>query len=410
MTSFSDLGVPADLVSVLDKRGIHEPFPIQTAVIPDGLAGRDVCGRAPTGSGKTFAFGIPLIARVGKATPRRPRGLVLAPTRELAEQIKKELVPLALPRKRWVSSIYGGVGYEPQRKALRRGVDIVVACPGRLLDLVGEGSIDLSEVDMVVVDEADRMADMGFLPDVRRLLDMTSSQRQTWLFSATLDGDVAVLTRDYQSSPARHEVGAGENTHSEARHVFWGVNHHDRIGHTADVVGAAGQSIVFTRTRHGADRVARQLVKLGISAEAIHGGRSQGQRQRALTAFGKGNVRALVATDVAARGIHVDRVAAVIHFDPTDDAKTYLHRSGRTARAGSDGLVVSLVTSEQRNQVGAIQLSVGLSTTITNPSLETLATSGDRVGTIAPQPTRVRPGEGRNRRSRSQGNRRSRSR
>jgi superfamily II DNA/RNA helicase len=411
MTTFADLGVPADLVSVLEKRGITEPFPIQTAVIPDGLAGRDVCGRAPTGSGKTFAFGIPLIARVGKAAPKRPRGLVLAPTRELAEQIKKELVPLALPRKRWVAAVYGGVGYEPQRKALRRGVDVVVACPGRLIDLIREGTVDLSDVDMIVVDEADRMADMGFLPDVRRLLDMTSAQRQTWLFSATLDGDVAVLTRDYQSSPARHDVGVDEDHNSDARHVFWSVDHHDRVGHTADVVAASGQSIVFTRTRHGADRVARQLVRAGIKAEAIHGGRSQGQRQRALTAFSKGSVQALVATDVAARGIHVDRVAAVIHFDPTDDAKTYLHRSGRTARAGSDGLVISLVTSEQRRQVGAIQRIVGLSTTLTSPSLETLATAGDRVGAVAPETVKTRPtGERNPRNPRNSRNRRRRNR
>lgn len=410
MTTFAELGVPPELVAVLTARGITEPFPIQTAVIPDGLAGRDVCGRAPTGSGKTFAFGLPLVVRVGRAQPRRPRALVLAPTRELAEQIKQELAPLVAARQLSIAVVYGGVGYEPQRRALRRGVEVVVACPGRLADLVREGSVDLSSVDLIVVDEADRMADMGFLPEVRRLLDMTSTRRQTWLFSATLDGDIAVLTRDYQSSPARHDVGADETRHSEARHFFWHVDHHARVGHTADVVAKAGRSIVFTRTRHGADRVARQLIKAGISAEAIHGGRNQGQRQRALTAFSRGSVQALVATDVAARGIHVDQVAAVIHFDPTDDAKTYLHRSGRTARAGSEGLVVSMVTSEQRRQVGLIQRSVGLAATLSPPSVAVLEGEGDRVTAPNGATSSPRPRDNRNRPSRKNGHQRGRSR
>lgn len=381
MTTFADLGVPAEFNAVLAKRGITEPFPIQAASIPDGLAGRDVCGRAPTGSGKTLAFGLPLMARVEKASARRPRALILAPTRELAEQIKAELVPLAIARRRWVMTIYGGVGYEPQRRALRKGADVVVACPGRLADLVRDGSISLAEVDLVVVDEADRMADMGFLPEVRRLLDQTSSQRQTWLFSATLDGDIAVLTRDYQSSPARHQVGNPDDRPSDARHVFWQVPHHARIDHTAQVIEAVGQSIVFCRTRHGADKLARRLVQAGIRAGAIHGGRSQGQRQRTLDAFTKGTIQALVATDVAARGIHVQDVAAVIHFDPTDDPKTYLHRSGRTGRAGADGVVLSFVTSDQQRQVGAIRRSVGLRSPMVTPSLADLATEGERVGT-----------------------------
>jgi superfamily II DNA/RNA helicase len=405
MTTFADLGVPADLVGVLTERGITSPFPIQAASIPDGLAGRDIAGRAPTGSGKTLAFAIPLIAAVGKAEPRKPRALVLAPTRELAEQIKRDLVPLAVARRRWVATVYGGVGYEPQRRALRRGADVVVACPGRLVDLIREGTVDLSQVDMVVVDEADRMADMGFLPEVRRLLDMTAARRQTWLFSATLDGDIAVLTRDYQVSPARHEVGGDEDRPSDVRHVFWSVDHVDRLDHTADIIGATGQSIVFCRTRHGADRVAKRLAKTGIRAEAIHGGRSQGQRQRALNAFSKGTTQALVATDVAARGIHVDNVAAVIHYEPTDDAKTYLHRSGRTARAGSDGIVISLVTPHEERGVKAIQRSVGLASSFVRPSPNTLGTAGERVGTLvhtaAPSGSngngsRSRQGQGRN--------------
>ncbi|HSJ34321.1 MAG TPA: DEAD/DEAH box helicase [Acidimicrobiia bacterium] len=379
MTTFTDLGVPKELATSLAEDGFTSPFPIQSAVIPDSLAGRDICGRAPTGSGKTLAFGIPLMARLGEAKPRRPRALILAPTRELAEQIKQDLVPLAVAQRRWITAIYGGVGYEPQRRAMRKGVDVVVACPGRLADLIQEGAIDLSDVDMVVIDEADRMADMGFLPEVRKLLDMTSSKRQTWLFSATLDGDVAVLTRDYQNNPVRHEVGGEEETRSDARHLFWNVDHHDRLRHTADLIAAAGPSIIFCRTRHGADKVARKLAQSGIKAEAIHGGRSQGQRQRTLNGFTSGHIQAMVATDVAARGIHVEGVAAVVHFDPTDDPKTYLHRSGRTARAGSDGLVVSLVTADQRRQVGLIQRMVGLSHTFVDPAVDALGSIGERT-------------------------------
>ena len=380
MTTFTDLGVPKALVDSLSESGFTAPFPIQAAVIPDSLAGRDICGRAPTGSGKTLAFGVPLMARVGQAEPRRPRALILAPTRELAEQIKEELVPLAVASRRWITAIYGGVGYDRQRRALRKGVDVVVACPGRLADLIQEGSIDLSDVDMVVIDEADRMLDMGFLPEVRRLLDQTAANRQTWLFSATLDGDVAILTRDYQTDAVRHEVGGHDDGPSEARHVFWNVDHHDRLRHTAELINAAGQSIVFCRTRHGADKVARKLAQSGIRAEAIHGGRSQNQRQRTLDGFTSGRIQAMVATDVAARGIHVDGVAAVVHFDPTDDPKTYLHRSGRTARAGSDGVVVSLVTNDQRRQVGLIQRLVGLSHTFMDPAVEALAHMGERTG------------------------------
>ena len=314
MSTFADLGVPARLIEVLAKQSIIEPFPIQEATIPDLMAGRDVLGRAPTGSGKTLAFGLPLVTMVGKATARRPRAMVLAPTRELAEQIARELAPLARVTGRAVAAVYGGVGYEPQRNALRKGADIVVATPGRLADLIDEGAVSLGDVDLVVIDEADRMADMGFMPQVRRLLDKTNPVRQTILFSATLDSDVAALTERYQTDPVRHEVGDNED-HLEAAHYFWRVDASERIDITAEIIESATPTLVFTRTRHGADKVARQLYRMGVKAEAIHGGRSQSQRTRALKAFGDGKVDALIATDVAARGIHVDGITSVVHFD-----------------------------------------------------------------------------------------------
>src|SRR3990170_7615873 len=317
MTStFAELGVPDDLVAVLTRAGITAPFPIQTAVVPDAIAGRDVCGRAPTGSGKTIAFGLPLIATVGKGRPARPRALVLAPTRELAEQIARELIPLGKARRRFVGVVYGGVGYGGQIPSMRRGVDVLVACPGRLLDLIEQRHVDLSEVQIAVVDEADRMGDMGFLPDVKRILDMTRSDRRTWLFSATLDGAVAELTKRYQRDPVRHDVGEKSEDHGNARHFFWRVGQVERLEATAAVIAASSPAIVFCRTRHAPDKVAKRLEQLGVRAEAIHGGRSQAQRTRALKAFSDGRVQALVATDVAARGIHVDGVACVINFDP----------------------------------------------------------------------------------------------
>ncbi|MCZ7529014.1 MAG: DEAD/DEAH box helicase [Acidimicrobiia bacterium] len=360
MSSFANLGVPEDLVDVLSARDVTQPFPIQEATIPDLLDGRDVCGRAPTGSGKTIAFGVPLVARVERAVSKRPRALVLAPTRELAAQIERELSPLAAARRRSVFAIYGGVGYEPQRRALRKGVDVLVACPGRLEDLIQQRLVDLSDVDIVVIDEADRMADMGFLPAVRRIVDATADDRQTMLFSATLDGDVAVLTRAYQHDPARHEVGDPENDAMDADHRFETVELHDRLDRVAEVVDAEGATIVFCRTRRGADKVAKKLGHAGVEAAAIHGGRSQNQRDRALARFAGGSVDALVATDVAARGIHVDDVACVVHFDPPVDAKTYVHRSGRTARKGASGVVVSLVASDQRRDSVKLQRELGL--------------------------------------------------
>ncbi len=382
--TFAHLGLPDPLVRVLAKRDIVEPFPVQAATIPDALSGRDVSGKAPTGSGKTLAFGLPLLTLVDRASRHRPRALILAPTRELAEQIKQELAPLANAAGRSVFAVYGGVGYGPQKAAMRKGVDVLVATPGRLEDLIEQRSVELGEANIVVVDEADRMADMGFLPAVRRILDRTSRRRQTLLFSATLDGDVAVLSRDYQRDPIRHEAGTVESKPIDARHHFWLVERSDRVRHAADLVQTAGRSIVFTRTRHGADRLSKQLTKLGIGAVPMHGGRSQNQRNRALHAFSSGRAQALIATDVAARGIHIDAVASVIHFDPPADYKDYLHRSGRTARAGAAGTVVSLVTGDQQRAVRRMQQDLDLAAPIEAPRLEALHRGGHRIGGRAP--------------------------
>ncbi|MFT7646394.1 MAG: superfamily II DNA/RNA helicase [Candidatus Poriferisodalaceae bacterium] len=371
-TTFADLGVRANLIRALSEQGIETPFEIQIATIPDGLAGRDVCGRAPTGSGKTVAFGIPVAERSNKSSAKKPASLILAPTRELAEQITTELRPLANAADRNVLAVYGGVNIKPQMSALARGVDILVACPGRLLDLLNQKAVFLDQVSIVVLDEADRMADMGFLPDVRRILDLTRADRQTVLFSATLDGDVAVLTRDYQTNAVRHEVGpTAPDVHSMAHH-FWKVDRTERIGVATQLIRRAGKTVVFTRTRHGADRAAKQLMRDGIEAVPIHGGRSQNQRDRALASFSNGQALALIATDVAARGIHVDDVTCVLHFDPPEDDKAYLHRSGRTARAGATGVVVCFVDRAQHKAVKHLQRDLGLDEPLVDPALESI--------------------------------------
>ena len=359
-SNFADLGVPQDVVASLADRGITEAFPIQSLAIPAALDGRDVCGRAPTGSGKTLAFGIPLAELVSRARPARPRALILAPTRELAAQIEQELRPLLVRRKRSVASFYGGVGFTPQLKVLRRGVDVAVACPGRLGDLVRRGVLILDEVEIVVVDEADRMADMGFLPEVRRILDQVRPDRQTMLFSATLDGDVDVLIKRYQRTPVRCEVDAEEAELDRTTHHFVDARRDQRVPLTVDLVAEHGPSIVFCRTKHGVDRVAVQLGRAGVTAAPIHGGRSQSQRDRALASFAEGKVQALVATDVAARGIHVDAVGCVVHFDVAGDHKDYVHRSGRTGRAGADGVVVSFVTPEDAAKVHQLRRALDL--------------------------------------------------
>lgn len=358
--SFAELGVPKDLVAVLRRNGINDPFEIQSATIPDAMNGRDVLGRAPTGSGKTLAFGLPLVAKLREAKPHRPTALILSPTRELAEQIRRELAPLAEIRGLRTLAIYGGVGFGPQLKALREGVDLVVACPGRLLDLIEQRQIILDDVRYAVVDEADRMADMGFLPDVRRILDLTSARQQTVLFSATLGKEVKVLTDRYQDNAVLHEVGEAEPDLTLVRHRFIRTDRHGKVPLAAHFIDENGPTIVFCRTRYGVDRVARQLKGQGIKTSLIHGKRTQNQRDNALAAFTKGKVDALVATDVAARGIHVDAVACVLHFDVPEDDKAYVHRSGRTARAGASGVVVSFINTDQVKDMRQIQRQVGL--------------------------------------------------
>jgi superfamily II DNA/RNA helicase len=399
--SFAELGVPAPLCATLGRRGIDEPFPIQAATLPDVLAGRDVAGKAPTGSGKTLAFGLGIAAQAaaaGPPRPRRPRALVLVPTRELAAQVQRELAALLDERRDGpVAAIYGGVGYGPQRKLLARGVAAVVACPGRLEDLVATGDVALDKVDLVVLDEADRMADMGFLPVVRRLLDRTSERRQTLLFSATLDGDVDALVRRYQRDPVRHEAAGLADEQGDVDHRFWTVTRDERIALTAEVIARTGPTIVFTRTRHGADRVARQLGRAGVKAVPIHGRRSQAQRDQALHQFRTGRAPALVATDVAARGIHVDGVACVVHFDLPEEPKDYVHRSGRTGRAGATGTVVSLVVEDGHRATRVVQREVGRTEPITAPDVDALAAgvlvparaAEPAEAEVAPAPARV---------------------
>ena len=357
--TFEALGVSHDLAATLTEAGIERPFPIQTLAIPDALGGRDICGMAQTGSGKTLAFGLPLIERTTTARPRRPHSLVLAPTRELANQIAEELTPLAAARGLWLTAIYGGVSMPRQVRALQLGVDIVIATPGRLNDLLEQEELSLAAVSFVVVDEADQLADMGFLPQVERILKRIEGRPQTLLFSATLDGAVGALVRRYQQNPTRHEVASATPTVDGLEQRFIGVRAEDKIDVTSEICAGARRALVFVRTTRAADRVAKRLSRTGLRVAAIHGRLSQNRRESTLEAFRRGDTPVLVATNVAARGLHVDGVDVVVHYDPPEDHKTYLHRSGRTARAGQDGMVVTLVLPEQRPDVAVLQRDGG---------------------------------------------------
>ena len=365
--SFADLGVDPKVVRILEAQGIVSPFEVQLASIPDAMAGKDVCCRAPTGSGKTLAFGLPLLAKTTEAHPCRPTSLILTPTRELAEQIYTVLEPLAWELKLYVLAVYGGVSYTKQFRALDRGVDVLVACPGRLLDLIDRGNVSLQDVNCVVLDEADRMADMGFMEPVCKILDMCKSHRQTILFSATLDEEVADLVRDYQTDPVTIEVGPKEVSMESMQHLFWMMPGSKKGPMSAELIRKTGRAIVFCRTRAGVDRVGDELEYDGVSVEILHGGLSQRNRDRAMERFQHGETMALVATDVAARGIDVAGVNCVIHYDPPENGKAYKHRSGRTARGGASGVVVSLVQKPQKRSYARIQHQVGINCNFVTP-------------------------------------------
>lgn len=360
--SFADLGVVPALCEALAASGITQPFPIQALTIADAVAGRDVCGKAKTGSGKTLAFGLPILQRLKVDAGRRhPRGLVLVPTRELARQVADVLQPLAEAAGHRLTACYGGTAMEPQMAALRAGTDVVVATPGRLIDLRQRHEVDLAEIEVVVLDEADRMADMGFMPQVEWILRHLTAPHQTMLFSATLDGDVDRLVRNELTDPVRHEVMSTQATVSEMEHRFLQVHQMDKVRVAAAICRGSKRTIVFARTKRGADRLNDSLRKEGIDARAIHGDLRQQARERALKAFAEGRLPVLVATDVAARGIDVEEIDTVIHYDPPEDHKTYLHRSGRTARAGRTGVVVTLVLWNEQLEVERIQKRLGLS-------------------------------------------------
>src|SRR5690349_2656379 len=383
MTTFTELGVPAALTKALAALGITTPFPIQAATLPDSLAGRDVLGRGRTGSGKTYAFALPVLTRLAASRrprrPGRPRALILAPTRELAGQIDAALAPLAAVLGLRTLVVFGGVGANPQIKGLAAGVDVLVACPGRLDDHLRNGHASLDAVEITVLDEADHMADLGFLPVVRRLLEQTPRDGQRMLFSATLDNGVDVLVKRFLRKPVTHSLAekAVEMTH----HVLH-VRGDDRFHVLVDLLAAPGRTVVFTRTKRRAKVLTRQLVAAGVPAVELHGNLAQNARDRNLASFSDGSAETLVATDIAARGIHVDDVALVIHADPPIEHKAYLHRSGRTARAGAEGTVVTLMTDEQVRDVRDLTRKAGIAATVTklrlgHPLLTELA-PGDR--------------------------------
>jgi len=405
MKSFTDLGVRDALAAVLNQQGITDPFPIQEQTIPDAIAGRDVCGKAKTGSGKTLAFGLPILQSTDPGAPRsQPRALVLAPTRELARQIVDVLRPLAKTVDLRVDPFYGGTAIQPQHNALHRGVDVAVATPGRLIDLLQTRAIRLDGLRAVVIDEADRMADMGFLPQVEWIMRrLNAAQPQVLLFSATLDGDVDVLVRRYLRDPVFHDVVEDDDAPEVMVHRFFEVHHMDRVRVAAAIGRGAARTLVFVRTKRGADRLVKQLSGEGLRVEAIHGDLRQQARERALKRFRSGDLEALVATDVAARGLHIDEVDVVVHFDLPEDSKAYVHRSGRTARAGRTGAVASFVLWDQHVEADRLkrQLQIDQPTVpifSNDPRLGDLpsfqATATEATGTDGPPVQRRSGGQG----------------
>jgi superfamily II DNA/RNA helicase len=383
--SFADLGLPTPLVETLASQGILSPFPIQQATIADALSGRDTLGRGRTGSGKTLAFSLPLIARLMESGKRRepfaPRAVILVPTRELANQVRDVIAPLAESVGMRTATVYGGVGYGGQITAMRNGVDIVVACPGRFIDLMESGHVDLDAVEVTVLDEADHMAELGFLEHVTRILEKTPREGQRLLFSATLDRGIDKVVKKFLQNPITHEVESTEENEASMTHYFFQVTQAERFNVISDLCAAPGRTLVFTRTKHGARKLTEALVKAGIPSVELHGDLSQNVRARNLAALSSGKVDTLVATDVAARGIHVDDIAIVIHADPPEEHKAFLHRSGRTARAGAQGTVITMVTENMRRQVKRLARDAGIDPITKNVSM------GDEIL------TEVAPGE-----------------
>ncbi len=363
--TFAELGVPAPIVAALERAGCPTPFPIQAATLKSSLAGRDVLGRARTGSGKTAAFAIPIVVAIAKSTKNRrpgyPRSLVLVPTRELAAQVAATITPLAVAMGlRRPAVIHGGVSQGPQVTQLRGGVDVLVACPGRLEDLIQQGHCRLDAVEVCVLDEADHLADLGFLPAVKRILDQTPSNGQRMLFSATLDRAVDAVVRRYLDNPITHSVDNVDSTPPDLEHHAFTVTLEDKPTVVRELASGRERSLLFTRTKHGAKKLAKDLTARGIPALDLHGNLSQSQRDRNLAAFADGSTRVLVATDIAARGIHVDDIALVVHVDPPTEHKAYLHRSGRTARAGAKGTVVTVILPDQIRDVASMIRQAGI--------------------------------------------------
>lgn len=401
MTTFADLGLPNAIVSVLQKQGIAEPFPIQEAAIPDALAGEDVLGRGPTGSGKTFTFGLPMLARLAGApsTPGHPRGLVLAPTRELATQIRERLDDPAAALGLRVLDVVGGVNINHHIRSLAAPVDVLVATPGRAEDLINQKKLSFDSVQITALDEADQMADMGFLPQVRKLLDRTPKNGQRLLFSATLDGDVEKLIERYMHDPVTHSTAPVEAAVDTMEHYRLMVGGREQRNDIAlQIAAREGKTIMFMRTKHGVDRQVKKLRRVGIPAQGLHGDKGQGARTRALEGFADGSTPVLVATDIAARGIDVDDVSLVVHVDPPAEHKAYLHRAGRTARAGTSGTVVTLVMDEQAKEVEQLLRKAGVDAPEVKvaPMSETLVTiTGARTPEGAPLPPPGQPQQGR---------------
>jgi superfamily II DNA/RNA helicase len=380
ITSFAAAGLPQRLVTALERRGIHEPFPVQAATLPDALTGADLLGRAVTGSGKTLGFGLPLLAHLGAAGPRgrrRPKGLVLAPTRELAQQVTDVLAPLGQALGVRVAAVYGGTSIGRQINALDRGVDVVVATPGRLVDLLERRAIFLDAVEVTVVDEADHMCDLGFLPVVRRLLGLVPTGGQRLLFSATLDGDVDVLTREFLVNPVLVEVMPPDDGAVVTHRVLTLADRAAKTAAVAELAATAERTLLFVRTKRGADRLARQLSTPSLPVKPLHGGLTQSARTRALAAFGAGRTRVLVATDVAARGLDISNVDVVVHVDPPSDPKAFVHRSGRTGRAGASGAVITLALPDERREVDAMLARAGI-TVAGERSAQPAPARGDR--------------------------------